>query len=660
MTLWMMIANRSHELLMRKQLLLLGVVFLSLVWLLFQKDTSMPILHLPPGRIIDTEFEGQTAFLVNTTGCRIPYMDPFDELIREYIEDADPPKCDKFSIGRLVKADYDSVYIDSDVLNNIISANSSIDPNQVKCHYNEFWRVEQPFRKDGQYSLSVDTKVRFSSENVEIKNRTVIVKEEFIKVSCEVKNEPIYTDYFAFPRSRRAKQKEKNSVSISLIGFDSVSRLNLHRQMPRTVAFLKEKIISVEMLGYNKVGDNTFPNMIPVLVGRTIEEIKKTCWQQENIFDDCPFIWKKYKESNFSTAYYEDASWMGLFNYQKYGFRKQPTDFYGQIFSLMAEKELGGDKRLNAHLCIGNRMVLNVLLENANKYIIRSKKALTWSMFWTSSMTHDFLNLPRLADLPFVEFMENLYNNEIFNSTVFIFMSDHGIRWGGIRSTYQGYMEERLPFLFISFPKWFGNTYQLATQNLKANRRRLTTHFDLHETLLDLIDLSNLQDEVIIERTNNLNHYARRGISLFLPVPENRTCEDAGITENWCTCYTSKSVSASEPLVKKAAEALVNYMNSLLKDHHECSELNVHEVLSARIEQLMSTVEDKDSILTKSTDYIVTIITEPGNGIFEATVRHRISSDEFTVINDVSRLNTYGDQSKCISHYLLKLYCFCL
>ncbi|CAH1390795.1 unnamed protein product [Nezara viridula] len=647
--------NRSHEQLMRKQLLLLGVVFLSLVWLLFQKDTSMPSLHIPPGRIIDEEFQGQTAFLINTTGCKIPYMDPFDELIQKFITDIDPPKCNKFNIGRLVKADYDSVFIDFDVLNNI-----SVDQNQVKCYYTEFWRIEQPLLKDGHYAANVDAEVRFSSKDIEIKNRTTIVNEEFIKVFCEIKNETIYKDYFAFPQSRKGRHREHNTVSISLIGFDSVSRLNLLRQMPRTVAFLKEKVISVEMLGYNKVGDNTFPNMIPVLVGRTVEEIKETCWRQENIFDNCSFIWNKYKESNFSTAYYEDATWMGLFNYQKYGFRKQPTDFYGQIFSLTAENDLGCDKRLNAHLCIGNRMVLSVLLESASRYIIGSRDMLTWSMFWTSSLTHDYLNLPRLADLPFVDFMENLFNNDIFNSTIFIFMSDHGIRWGGIRSTYQGYMEERLPFLFISFPEWFRNTYQLAIRNLKANRRRLTTHFDLHETLLDLVDLNNLQDEVIIERTNFLYHNARRGISLFLPIPENRTCEDAGITENWCTCYTSKSVSVSNPMVKQAALALVNFMNSLLDNHRECSQLNLHEIVSARIEQLMSTEESNDSINTKSTDYIVTVNTEPGNGVFEATVRHRIFSEDYTVIGDVSRLNTYGDQSKCISHYMLKLYCFCI
>ena len=53
------VADRSHEQLMRKQLLLLAVVFLSFVWLLFQIDTSLPSLLLPSARIIDLEFQGE-------------------------------------------------------------------------------------------------------------------------------------------------------------------------------------------------------------------------------------------------------------------------------------------------------------------------------------------------------------------------------------------------------------------------------------------------------------------------------------------------------------------------------------------------------------------------------------------------------------------------
>lgn len=78
------------------------------------------------------------------------------------------------------------------------------------------------------------------------------------------------------------------------------------------------------------------------------------------------------------------------------------------------------------------------------------------------------------------------------SNTVVVFMSDHGIRWGSIRSTYQGQLEERLPFVVMALPKQFRQQYPKAFQNLKTNVRRLTTPFDLHETLNDFLDVNKL------------------------------------------------------------------------------------------------------------------------------------------------------------------------
>ena len=52
-----------------------------------------------------------------------------------------------------------------------------------------------------------------------------------------------------------------------MIGVDSVSRLNFHRQFPETTRILKEKLGAYEMYGYNKVRDNTFVNLVPLFLG---------------------------------------------------------------------------------------------------------------------------------------------------------------------------------------------------------------------------------------------------------------------------------------------------------------------------------------------------------------------------------------------------------
>lgn len=81
-------------------------------------------------------------------------------------------------------------------------------------------------------------------------------------------------------------------------------------------------------------------------------------------------------------------------------------------------------------------------------------------------------------------------------------MSDHGIRWGDIRGTYQGQLEERLPFIVMALPKQFGQQYPEALRNLKTNVRRLTTPFDLHETFNDFLDSSRfIQIENVANKT---------------------------------------------------------------------------------------------------------------------------------------------------------------
>lgn len=58
-------------------------------------------------------------------------------------------------------------------------------------------------------------------------------------------------------------------------------------------------------------------------------------------------------------------------------------------------------------------------------------------------------------------------------------------------------------------------------------------------------------------------------------------------------------------------------------------------------------------------DYIVVLSTEPGDGKFEGTIRHRTDSDKLSVQGYVSRINMYGSQSRCVLDYNLRLYCYC-
>lgn len=122
-------------------------------------------------------------------------------------------------------------------------------------------------------------------------------------------------------------------MNVIILGIDSMSRLNMHRELPLTMQALKS-VGAVPLLGYNKVADNTFPNLMPLLTGLGELELRDGCpWPgPDHVLDACPFIWKQYATNGFRTVYAEDCAWMSTFNYAKLGFLQPPTDYYARPF----------------------------------------------------------------------------------------------------------------------------------------------------------------------------------------------------------------------------------------------------------------------------------------------------------------------------------------
>lgn len=145
---------------------------------------------------------------------------------------------------------------------------------------------------------------------------------------------------------------------------------------------------------------------------------------------------------------------------------------------------------------------------------------------------------------------------------------------------FQGQMEERLPFMIIVFPEWFKRRFPAAVANVRRNsRNRLVTQYDVHETLRDLLEpAARLEPEMLrvraglevppdpalsttasqettTEASENSTSRStsqettrspsgkkqppKRGISLFLPIPNYRTCQMASIPPHYCTCQVS-------------------------------------------------------------------------------------------------------------------------
>jgi len=85
------------------------------------------------------------------------------------------------------------------------------------------------------------------------------------------------------------------------------------------------------MYGYGRVGDNTYPNVMPILTGQLAEE------RPAGEIDRAPFLWKDFSAAGYRTLQVEDGFvddqifsiklWQDDLN-SPHGFIAMPTDYY--------------------------------------------------------------------------------------------------------------------------------------------------------------------------------------------------------------------------------------------------------------------------------------------------------------------------------------------
>ena len=100
-----------------------------------------------------------------------------------------------------------------------------------------------------------------------------------------------------------------------------------------------------------------------------------------------------------------------------------------------------------------------------------------------AEMTHDWIEAGHYMDVPYHQLLSKFFDEKLMDNTMLVFFSDHGFRYGSLRQTHTGEMENRLPFIFIHLPNNFNKEY---AENLRQNQFRLTTPFDIHATLTHL------------------------------------------------------------------------------------------------------------------------------------------------------------------------------
>ncbi|XP_051863579.1 uncharacterized protein LOC127566078 [Drosophila albomicans] len=580
-------------------------------------------------------------YFVYTPTCHMPAINPFARDALKIFKKAAYKSCDN---------DKDMISVRYDETERIYSLHMNV--ANISCCYKSILRYGAGNNAEKSYKLSVC--VDFQQDF------KVPLDVDGIITNCRKLNttKVVQKDAFNFVQAKKSnlnktieKDLSQRRPSVLLWGIDSLSRMNFQRTMPQMFKYLREENW-YELQGYNKMGDNTYPNLMAILTGFNSTRAYSVCKPKELWgMTNCPIIWKEYKRCGYFTAYAEDWAWGATFNFNKKGFVTPPTDYYARTFMLAIEKELKRKVASNIPYCVGRRHSAEYIYDAALQFTKVYRNESSFGMFWTNSFSHNDFAMPSSMDTRMLEYMRSLNQSGVFDSSIIVFFSDHGMRFGRLRALKSGYLEERMPLMYIWLPHWFRLQYPQFERSLQRNRNRLTSPYDIHATLQHILQLETPPDKLPHPEGCASCH------SVLHEVNVSRSCRDAGIDDHWCTCSGMLNVSQSDTVIEEAANQLVNATNDYLIAKHFgnlCQQLKLSRILSAqRINK--ATKKDLEYYLIR-----YEVKTKRTKATFEATTSWSKKTNRVQIeVPDISRLDEYNNLAQCLKDAVARKYCIC-
>ncbi|KAL7739162.1 hypothetical protein ACLKA6_010383 [Drosophila palustris] len=593
-------------------------------------------------------------FCVFSQKCKIPRLDPFAIDSMRLFKPADFMECTN-------QPDLVTVRYDPKKRQYRLHINESLPeliPNisDYECTYKEIARAQN------DSFVWISNSINFEQDSLVPRHIQGII------VECHElsnKSRVLQRDAFALvqhPVDRNDRIDEERSRShpnVLLLGIDAMSQVNFQRTMPLTAQFVRQPGW-YEMLGYNKVGDNTLPNILAILTGRTAKQWKYYCnVKKPGCLDAYTYIWNHYHSAGYLTAYAEDLSSIDTFHYFLHGFMRQPVDYYLRPFLQGIEHVMDKVEHLGYDYCVGRRQsyryVLDYCLQLVQRFVKGTPKPL-FGLFWLNSFSHDDFSGAASVDGDFVGYLERYKELGLFDRSIVILLSDHGQRTGPLMDLPSSFLEERLPMLHIYLPPWYRRKHPEVARALELNQRRLSTPYDLHLTLKHLLQLLH-------PRLSFFEGPHCMGCQSLLHIlPENRSCQDATIPVHWCTCELYKQVPVSQRLQDLARLVVYRINKYLIKMNHEkqCYHLNLRKLLLAEHRQFFND-QGREVDSPNGLDYYrFKFTTKPNGGLFRATLSTN-RDDSYVVIREefITRLNSYREDSYCVHDRTSKKFCAC-
>ncbi|GMR39813.1 hypothetical protein PMAYCL1PPCAC_10008, partial [Pristionchus mayeri] len=403
-------------------------------------------------------------------------------------------------------------------------------------------------------------------------------KCDIVEARCLMNGTTVYNFLHTHivPKRKPYRKIMKSAPSIYVIVIDSLGASHARRVFPKTIKYLQEEFGAVDLKFMNKVGENSRPNGLAFMTGKSVTDMKRnllglpTVYRDWTMEESCEmhqdgrgFILQEFEKLGYTTLVAED--WHdGLFNWPGcVGFKKQPATHYMRPFQLRYGKEK--PTQLLQHQGSSNCFEPHLFLNDFVEKFIRAYPRFTPKMAftWASYLSHDDSDAAFHADSQYKDFFER--NRDEFDNSFVFLMGDHGMRYGKVRYTEFGKKDMNNPFVSISIPRNLRSSE--AYLNLKHNSDELLTFFDLFETLVDIKETFAVkqQQQSTKDFKETTTRLGTKGSSLLRPLPSfERSCRSLPIPPSFCICEQDRDIIELTPEFDGIGHAVAKAANEVL------------------------------------------------------------------------------------------------
>lgn len=360
--------------------------------------------------------------------------------------------------------------------------------------------------------------------------------EEYVLASCKKSGKFEYVstrprfNQTVFDRAQQVGKslgyKFGKPVTILNVIIDSFSRRHFYRKLEDTVQYLND----MNHNGTHAVFDYKLHNINGVnSIGNMVVTLSGLLQDPREAYSDTPYnkdIWNKMKELGFVTFVGQENCNhdLAIVLGENISVDHSVNEFYcaAEQFSKYSIDKYAS----NVHRCIGKKMsheyIMNYTLEFLDIYAGVDK----WVYIHLNAAHEGSGQHAATLDQHLPAFLQKILSRD--EIVILLLEADHGMRYGDWQRSESATVEWKLPALFAMMPHEVMKDMYEGYSNMLKNTYRLTSKFEVRNTMLDIAYMSK---GIPYSNIDSIGSVLYKDV-----LSVQRTCKDAMIDTEMCSC----------------------------------------------------------------------------------------------------------------------------